>query len=166
MFYSILRPPPYDIQVNDDGRGCTTVIVAIARGNDENRVVSVVCELEHTDAICDEPCWEFSFSIDVFALDDSIEPFRTQDRDIAAKYIPADIRGSIMEVVCEALKALLNHTRPPLIYWVTKDIEPPEKAVQRHHLLRETAQTLGYSVVGHGTDPFRRRFWTMRLNAD
>ncbi len=67
MFYSILRQPPYDIQVEDDGRGCTSVTVAIA--SDDNRIVSMVCELAETEGICEGTCWEFSFSLDVFALD-------------------------------------------------------------------------------------------------
>ena len=164
MFYSILQKPPYGIQVDDDGKGCTSVIVAIA--SDDNRIVSVVCELVETEGICEDVCWEFSFSIDVFALDESAEAFRTQDRETAAGYIPAEIRGSIMTVVCAGLKALLDRTNPPLIYWVTKDRDPPAKALRKYHLLTETAQILGYSPLDQGTDPFGRRFWTMRLKTD
>src|SRR5882762_2217865 len=103
MFSSILRASPYDIEVDADG-DCPTVIVAIAQCNEKNRIVSVVCELAKAD-VCKEPCWEFSFSIEVFALDGSIEPFRTQDRQIAVGYIPDEVRKRVMDVVCEALKA-------------------------------------------------------------
>jgi hypothetical protein len=164
MFRSILRGPPYDLQVGDDDRGCTSVIVSVAHDQHGNRVVSVISELVESDAICAEVCWEFSFSIAVFAQDDSIEPFQTQDRAIAAKYLPADIRPAIMQVVCGALRALLAYAEPPLIYWVTKDRNPPEKALRKYHLLREMAESLGYSLADEGTDRFGRRFCLMRRN--
>lgn len=137
------------------------VSVQIARGRDENRIVSVVCELIET-LIDGELQWEFSFSIDVFALDDSIEPFRTQERQTAAPYIPNDIRGEVMKVVCAGLRSLTNHTNPPLVYWVTKDREPPEKGMKKYHMLREVLQDMGYLLCREGTDPFGRRFCTMQ----
>jgi hypothetical protein len=164
MFYSILKAAPYDAQVEDMGGGCTAVMVAVA--SDDTRIVSVVSELSETTGICDGVCWEFAFSIDVIALDDSTEPFRTQDRQIAAGYLPAEIRPAIMDVVCQSLRALINHGNPTLIYWVTKDREPHEKALRKYHMLRETAENQGYSLLDHGTDPFGRRFWTMRRNTD
>src|SRR5271155_4767679 len=136
MFYSILQKPPYDMRVDDDGAGCASVIVAVA--SDDNRIVSVVCELAETDGICDETCWEFSFSISIFALDDSIEPLTTQDRHIAANYLPVGVREAVRDVVWEGLKPLKIHKTPPLIYWVTKDRVPPEKALRKYHLLTET----------------------------
>jgi len=165
MFRSILKPSPFDIEVDDEGAGYATVQVAIAQ--DDTRIVSVVCEVANTNDICDEPCSEFSFSIDVVGLfDDSIEPFRTQDRNIAAAYIPQEIRSSVMDVVGAGLMALLEYTKPALLYWVTKDRAPPEKALPKYYLLRDLAQTLGYAVETEGTDPFGRRFWLMRRNPD
>ena len=108
MFYSILKGPPYDCRVEaGDVDGSLMVAVPIARNDHERRIVSVVCEL--TETVLDDYFWEFSFSIDVFALDDSFEPFRTHDRQIAAKFIPNDVRGSMMDVVCDCLKILINH---------------------------------------------------------
>jgi hypothetical protein len=163
MFYSILRPHPYDIQVEDGEAGGKMTMVAIARGHDENRIVSVVCEMVETE-IGGALHWEFSFSIDVFALDAGIEPFRTQERQMAAPFIPDSIRASVMAVVCESLKCLANHVNPMLIYWVTKDREPPKKGLRKYHMLRETLESVGYSPLSEGTDPFGRRFWTMRRN--
>jgi len=160
MFSSILRASPYDIEVDADG-DCPTVIVAIAQCNEKNRIVSVVCELAKAD-VCKEPCWEFSFSIEVFALDGSIEPFRTQDRQIAVGYIPDEVRKRVMDVVCEALKALLDHTNCRLIYRVTKDRDPSEKGLKKHHLLTETLVNVGFSLLEDGTDPYSRRYWIMQ----
>jgi hypothetical protein len=160
MFSSILRAAPYDIEVDDED-GCLTTSVQIAACKDKNRIVSVVCELVETD-ICADPCWEFSFSIDVFAFDNSIEPFRTQDRQIAAGYIPAEIRQKVMDVVCMSLKALIERANCALVYRVTKDREPAEIGLKKHHLLTETLANAGYSILEEGTDPFNRRFWIMR----
>jgi hypothetical protein len=68
---SILTGPPFDIVVDDAGDGCAATILAVARGTDENRVVSWVCELAAAPDIC-AGFAEFSFSFDVFALDDSM----------------------------------------------------------------------------------------------
>jgi hypothetical protein len=160
MFSSILKAAPYDIEV-DDIDGCLTAIVAIAACQDRNRIVSVVCELIETD-ICEDPCWEFSFSVEVFALDGCIEPFRTQDRQIAAGYIPEEIRARIMDIVCHGLMALVERANCDLVYRVTKDREPTENSLKKHHLLTETLVNAGYSVLEEGTDPFNRRFWIMR----
>ncbi|MEH2547124.1 hypothetical protein V1283_003769 [Bradyrhizobium sp. AZCC 2262] len=160
MFASILKVAPYDIEV-DIIDGCPAVTVNIAECPDRNKIVSVVCELAQTN-ICAEPCWEFSFSIDVFALDGCIEPFRTHDRQMAAPYIPAEIRGKIMDVVCHGLLALIEHANCGLIYRVTKDRDPTENSLKKHHLLTETLENAGYSVLDEGTDPFDRRFWLMQ----
>jgi hypothetical protein len=160
MFTSILKPAPYDVEV-ENVDGCLTVMVAFATCPDRNRIVSVVSELAETD-ICEEPCWEFSFSIDVIALDGGFEPFRTQDRQIAAPYIPDDVRGRIMGVVSCSLLALVERANCALIYRVTKDRDPIEKSLKKHHLLTETLENAGFSILNEGTDPFSRRFWIMK----
>jgi hypothetical protein len=160
MFSSILKAAPYDIEV-DDSDGCLSVAVPIAECPDRNRIVSVVCELVETN-ICADPCWEFSFSIDVFALDGCAQQFQTQDRQIAAAYIPAEIRGKVMDVVCHSLKVLVEHVDCAIIYRVTKDRDPHEKSLRKHHLLTEMLENAGYSLIDEGTDPFSRRFWIMQ----
>jgi hypothetical protein len=45
---------------------------------------------------------------------------------------------------------------------VTKDREPSDKGLQKHHLLTETLVNIGFSVAQDGTDPFGRRFWIMQ----
>jgi hypothetical protein len=159
MFSSILKAAPYDIEV-DSGGNCLTVSVQIAACPDRNRIVSVVCELTETD-ICAAPCWEFAFSIDVFALDDCIEPLSTQDRQIAFAYIPAEIRERVMVVVCQGLISLVKQANCALVYRVTKDRYPNEKSLKKHYLLTETLVNIGFSVLDEGTDPYNRRFWIM-----
>ena len=160
MFYSILEGPPYDLEIEDGEDGGKAVIIPIARGKDENRIVSIVCEFAEM-AVEDDVYWEFSFSVDVFALDGGTEPFRTQDRNIAAKFIPTDVRDLVMRVVCAALTALVDEVGPELVYWVTKDRDPPNNSLPKHHLLKQTLENAGYSVRDEGTDRFSRRFWVM-----
>lgn len=162
-FYSILRSPPHVIHVEDGENGGRIVQVAIARGFDENRIVSLVCEL--AEAVVDDKIhWEFTFSFDVFAIDDSVEQFRTQDRQTANAYIPMEIRGKIMGVVCECLKALTNDVKPTLVYWITKDRDLPEKGMKKYHMLRQVLQTIGYSPLRNGTDPHGRYCSIMHKN--
>jgi hypothetical protein len=157
MFYTILRGPPYATTVCDGANGCKLVTIEIA--SDGNRIVSVICELAEMD-IEHPGIWEFSFAIGCFSLDDSTQPFETQDREIAARLIPNDIRVRVMEVVCECLKALINNVKPERVYQVTKQIRPPENALRKHHMLTATLESMGYRVIDEGTDPFDRRFWS------
>jgi hypothetical protein len=158
MFVPLIRAVPDDLDVQDID-GCLSVIVAFAQ--DANRIVSVVCELAPSD-ICEAPCWEFSFSIDVVALDDGCEPFRTQDRQIAANYIPEGTRAIVLGTVAKSLQLLANHADCGLIYRVTKDRDPPEKSLKKHYLLTEALENIGYSILDEGTDRYSRRFWLMR----
>jgi hypothetical protein len=78
--------------------GSRAVVVEIAR--DEPRGVAVSCEL--AEMILDGELFaEFSFSILVLSMDDSCEPFETQDRHIAAKYVPPSVRHKVMETPME-----------------------------------------------------------------
>lgn len=165
MFYSILKAHPYDVQIQDLADGIKMVAVAIARDHEENRIVSVVCEFAKA-SIDGQIHWEFSFGIDVIALDGSIEPFRTQERQMAAPFIPHDIRAEVMNVVCEGLKCLISGTKPDLVYWVTKDRNVPEKGMRKYHMLMETLVEMGYSLWRQGTDLAGRRFFSMRQNLD
>lgn len=157
MFYAILRGPPYTTTVCDGADGSKVVTVEIA--SDDNRIAYVICEL--TEMSADFPgTWEFAFAIGCYSLDDSTEPFETQDRQIAARLIPEAVRPRVMDVTCECLKALINHVKPQHVYQVTKLIAPSDKALRKHHMLTETLIGMGYSVLEEGTDPFGRRFWT------
>jgi hypothetical protein len=44
---------------------------------------------------------------------------------------------------------------------VTKGIELPQKALQKHLLVTEVLIGLGYHVMDMGTDDFGRAFWLM-----
>ncbi|HEX7884287.1 MAG TPA: hypothetical protein VF499_16290 [Afipia sp.] len=159
-FQSILRSPPYDIQVEDGDDGGRMVTVAIARSDDGDRVVSVVCEMVDTP-LFDAVYSEFSFGIAVFSLSEQSEAFVTQERQTALPYIPDDIRSEVMNVVCEGLKFLVKDLNPVQVYWVTKDRDPHEKALPKYNMLMETLENMGFSASQEGTDRFSRRFWTM-----
>ena len=160
MFYSVLEGPPYDIQVEDGEEEGRIVIVVLAKHFD-GRVVSVLSGLVETE-IGGMQQWEFSFSIEVFSEGELFEHFSTQDRNIAANYIPLGIRALVMDVVCASLRALIEDANPAMTYWVTKDLNPPEKGLAKHHMLRETLENMGYTCAEEGTDAFGRRFWSMR----
>jgi hypothetical protein len=149
--------------VEESDEGGLMVIVALARETAGSRVVSVVSELNETNFDGDT-FWEFSFSIDVFCLDGLFEAFRTQERAIAAQFIPVPTRDAVMKVVCSSLESLVAHAAPRSVYWVTKDRNPPDKALPKYHMVRETLENMRYSVLKTGTDRFSRRFWTMGRN--
>lgn len=166
MFESALEGPPFKIEIDDnpdeDGR---MVLVVLAENQETTQVCSVKISLSRT-IFEENEVWEFAFSIVVFALDESCEAFETQERELAREFIPDGIKGIVMDVVIEALNALLEDIGPDAIYWVTKDIDPHENALKKHHLIREVLERCGYNVAQEGTDKFRRRFWVMVRNGD
>ena len=59
-------------------------------------------------------------------------------------------------------KALLEDVGPSLIYFVTKDTNPPENCLKKYYMLVQALENTGFSALKTGTDRFGRRFWTMR----
>jgi hypothetical protein len=157
LFRGTLCEPPFSIEVEQEP-GLLRAFTEIA--SDGQRVVAVVCEL----ADIGKAYAEFSYSIAVVSLDDSHEPFQTQDRTIAAGYIPADVRPNVIPLVADCLLALVEAGKPQGVYRVSKDSH--ERAMARHHLLTEVLESAGFLVEKQGTDAHGRRFCTMRRNLD
>lgn len=155
MFTSTLIGPPYDLEIED---GCS---VAVEISQDGTRIVSIYCELTPIE-LGGVLYSEFAFSVTVFALDDSYEPFETQDRHIAAAFIPDDLRPRVMPLVCACLKELVTISEPSGVYRVAKDPNLPEKAMVKHHMLTAALCAEGYVIEEQGTDVFGRRFCTMK----
>lgn len=132
MFRSLLDGSPCAIEVFDDEDGGKAIVVQIAECVHTNRIVSVDSLLSPS---CDDvgEFWEFAFHISVASPDETFEPFSTQDRWIAANYIPDDVRPCIIEIVCRALRFLVENVRPERVYRVTKSRNPPEKASETPH---------------------------------
>jgi hypothetical protein len=143
---------------------CGSYVAEVEIAKHDMRVVTVLCVL--AGMTLDGPFAEFSYSIAVVSLDDSFEPLETQDRNIAAGYIPADVRPMIMDVVCSCLRLLVEKVRPNGVYRVVKEPNPPEKALKKHHMLTMALKDLGYFVDEEGTDPYSRRFSVMRRCSD
>jgi hypothetical protein len=160
VFEPTLKGPPYEILVEDGDNGSKVVVVEIARRGP--RIVAVSCELVQT-ATGAEICSEFAFSIIVFSVDDSFEPFETQDRNIAAPFIPQVVRPLVMPLVASCLQSLIESARPARVYRVAKEPNPVEKALIRHHFLTNALSGMGYVIEDEGTDPYNRRFCLMRL---
>lgn len=158
MFISSFPFPPVCVQ---DGEDISKLVaVEIAHEDNGDRVVSVVSEL-HFDS--NEDFWEFEFSIAVVSAFGTCEPFETQDREMAKPFIPDDVRGLVMGVVSDSLRALLGTVQPPLIYRVTKEPGPDENALLKHHILTQVLENAGYYTVEQGTDLFGRCYWVMAI---
>jgi hypothetical protein len=108
-----------------------------------------------------EPMAEFEFSIVVASADGSEPPFMTQDRFVAAPYIPDAARPFIMLTTCHALRALVLDVRPDRIYRVAKEIGAHGKALKKHELLTDELLGLGYMLIDAGTDRIGRPYWLM-----
>lgn len=109
-------------------------------------------------------CWEFVFDIYVQWMDGSQEALKTMDRTMAAPYIPDDVRGLIMPLVCTALEMLVETCRPETVFRVTKGRNLPDKALIKHYMLSNTLEQLGFSAVENGTDRADRTYSLMSLH--
>lgn len=164
MFRATLADPCC-LQIEADNDGTQYIEVEIAREEGGDRVVYVVSSLNFTETEVGS-FWEFQFTIDVDSEEGWHEAFQTQNRQMAAPYIPAEIRAQIVPIVCECLRDLANAVGAELIYRVTKEAVPDERALEKHHMLTQALENAGYFVEVEGTDPFGRRFWYMRKAID
>jgi hypothetical protein len=164
VFISVLSDHPvFDIsELADCGESGYVVSVLLAKDEETSRHVFVDAKLVYVHSA---QFWEFSFTISVIALDEDFEPFATQDREMAAPYIPTDMRSAVIEIVRTALRVLVNHAKPAMIYRVTNGSGLPEKALRKHHLLTETLIEAGYDISHSGTDRFERTFWFFERGA-
>lgn len=103
---------------------------------------------------------ELQFAIAVEDIETG-EIFETCERDMAAGYLPVEVREYVMPCICESTKALVEAIQPQAIYRVTKAIRPPEKALHKHQLITDSLIDLGYAVTQEGTDAMARRFWLL-----
>lgn len=137
-----------------------SVLIPVARCHETNCVVQFRCHLAPVFAIS-HGCWEFSFDMYVHWLDDSEPDFKTQERNSAYHYIPAEIRASVVPAVCLCVAPLVEACSPLSIYRVTKGRNLQEKALQKHHIIAERFNDLGYGTEETGLDRSGRMYWLM-----
>ncbi len=157
MFVATVDLEPFEIEEDEDGY---FVLVEIAEDPQSGRTVYVESRLSPAPLV-GVGDWEFSFSI-IVLYDEGQQPFVTQDRNVAAEFIPEDARPAVLRVVADCLIELVNQVTPQGIYRVTKEVNPHPKALHKHDVLTNCLKLKGYSVVESGTDPLQRRFWHMR----
>ncbi len=158
MFIPLLDGVPDEFEVEISAE-FARITIPIAISDDGNRLVACVCSLT---PLPEENACEFSFSIVCITYDDSELPLETQDRNIAAGYIPDETRPYIIPSVCEAACDLVYHVRPETVYRVMKGRNLPEKALHKHHLITEALHTMSYVSVDNGVDEYGRAYITMQ----
>lgn len=158
MFRPIL--PPYKFEVEPAPDRGYHVVIPVAGTEDAIEVVCVVCNLCEIEVYSSQ-YWEFTFAVWVYFMDGRREPFQTQDRQIAAAYLPLVVRRFVMSIVSDGLWKLVNHVGAPRVYGVTREQHPPENSLRRYLLLTRKLQSHGYILEKTGNDPLGRVFWTM-----
>jgi hypothetical protein len=158
-FKALITEPPATLTIRQDGAD-SIIVVPLARCDDTQRLVTVQTKLlwaENGGAVF----FECVFEIVVISLDDTRETFATQEREAAKPFIPDEIRPLVMDIVLRCYQRLLTHVKPGLIYRVTKESRPSEKALAKHVRLTNWLEYLGYRVLETGTDALGRTFWWM-----
>lgn len=158
--------------VAEDSPGIWSTLVPIALCADTDRLIAISCELvwmTHDGQVpAVQEFHEFSFAIMVIDRSGIEEPFSTQDRTIARRYLPEASVGRVMPIVLWSLEALVRNVDPEILYRVTKSQNPPQKSLAKHNLVTNFLGEMGYEIVEVGTDRFLRTYWVMArsLTAD
>ncbi|MCW2317972.1 hypothetical protein M2322_003537 [Rhodoblastus acidophilus] len=77
-----------------------------------------------------------------------------------ARLVPAEDRVIVLGSLLTATKALLDNARPERFDMVTRDANPPEKALVKYHLIGSVFEACGYNV--NVADPWHgKRIWWM-----
>lgn len=104
---------------------------------------------------------EYYFNIIKINGDDGSERLFWSGKDVA-QFIRGEDRKLILAAVCSATEALLQHVKPESVYRCTYDEWPPERALEKHHVLSRVFTDCGYKV--QMSDPFgcKRVWWAYR----
>lgn len=136
-----------------------SVLTPIAASDDERRLVAVLTSLYPYEQD-GYPMHEFQFAISVTDLETD-EVFETCERDMARGYLPGEVVHRVMDCVCAAIPALVEHVQPVAIYRVTKATRPPKKALEKHKLVTHRFQECGFQITQTGMERAGREFWVM-----
>ena len=136
---------------------------ALAECAQTNRLLNVVSNLSYgfDAAIPTKFFHELAFEIEIISLNGEMESFSTQNRNIAANFIPATARSRVIHLAATGYARLIELIQPNVIYRVTKTPISIAKALPKHNILTHRIEALGYAVVETGTDRHNRGFWLM-----
>ncbi len=165
MFAALIQSPPETVEVREEAPGTYCTFVPIAYCRQSERAVAVKCELAFTTTNGNSPVngqfHEFSFSIVVVRPYEEEDPFETQDRNIARRYLPDECIPLVMPVVLRSLDALVARVKPKIVYRVTKMRNPSPKALKKHEIVTNYLLELGYVLLQESVDGHNRRFWQL-----
>jgi len=154
MFVPVIEEVPDEVEVFESDEDWA-VVIPLAASEDGYRLVALETRLLPYDN-------EHELKFCIAVLDeDTGEPFRIFDRDMAAGYIPPQVRDLVMPCVLVSVDALTRAVQPQVIYRVTHATHPDDKALGKHQMITERLVGLGLRVQESGTDRFGRQFWRM-----
>lgn len=160
MFSPVIPPviPKYGV-LPELGGYCYDVAIAHCADTDRDLIVRTSL----LNAVYDGgmPFHELTFEIGVLSKNGEDDPFFTMDRDIAARYIPPEIHGEIMDIVCHCVGLLVESERPQRVYRVTKTRSTPVKGLAKHQRITDILEQLGYKIGDQGNDDLDRHYWDM-----
>ncbi len=156
MFYSTLTTDPLEFKLFREGRACN-VLVHVGHDLAEgwNWFVSV-----GLDTMAGGDLEYYFVLLRVDAETGEVTPYRS-GREVRAA-IPPGERKAIRATILQATQFLLGHARPPRVYRVTYDVDPPDRALEKHHAISQVFEECGYAVATADA-VYGQRFWWMEL---
>jgi len=101
----------------------------------------------------------YSYFFDVFDNKGNKKTRRMYTRDKAAKYLPKEIKPTIIPTVLKMTKSLINRIKPDIIQRETAE-HIPEEHMNRYDIISKLLQDdLGYKLIDHTINSGRHR-WT------
>ena len=134
--------PPFDVDIVElvDGQISATILI----GSDEDRGINYFSEAVLSPY--DEDCPEYSFAIIAHdVVENTYTTFMSGLK--TAELFSRDDRETILSAICWATQELLNFAQPQKVYRCTHDVRPPDKAVEKHHMISVVFAACGYKVA-------------------
>ena len=105
----------------------------------------------------------YSYFFDIFDRNGNKKTSRIYTRDKASKYLPKEIKTTIIPTVLKMTKSLVNRIKPDIIQRETAEYIP-EEHMKRYDVISKLLQSdLGYKLVDHKVDADGHR-WVFSKN--
>lgn len=162
MFKGLIESVPGELEIIASGH-LHTVTIPLAASADGLSWAAAEIRLI-SKSWCGVAVHELKFLILVFDAE-ADEPEEIYDRYKASPYV-GPVRELVLPCVCAAARALIEAVQPSVIYRATFATRHTDKSLEKHQIITDTIEKLGYGSATEGTDGYNRKFWVMVRDGD
>lgn len=113
----------------------------------------------------EDGCPEYSFFIIERDVETEAERTFWSGIDCKGIFSPED-KAAIRQLICFMTDDLLRSVRPMRVYRCTYDVRPPERAMEKHHIISHVFLQCGYTVTKSDSWHGKRVWWAELIGTD